>query len=307
MSTAKIEIVLTHVNENKVDLENMSKEALISFLAVAESFKNIAESFLPVEATYSIKKGSASFGVYSSHNNISQIVNLMGEAIDGNSTDQIMTDNMRRIQKEIQKPSLSFELLYNKQNFAPKIKSAKKITKKRVAKIFDYKLEILTGFFNQIGGNEPNYHFSNSKNEDKISIGCTIEDARELKNCLYENISTVVIRKIDRTEDKPTFTHCTVLHSKDKTKLYRIFLNKYNTTQDILERLDYMYEFIYNSDSRKDDILFFLKLFNNKVFNINEIKTVLIISKNIAQSDSKIKEHRDKLLFLFNELIEKMN
>lgn len=305
MSIDKIEIVLTHINEANVDLDNMSKDALISFMSVIESFRNISEDILSSEVSFSIKKGSACFGVYSSPNNIKQMVGLMNEAIGGNSFNQIMTDNMRRIQKEIQDPNLSYKLLYKDQNLAPRIKTAKKITKKRISKVFDYKLEILTGFFNQLGGTEPNYHFDRGKNEDKITIECTIEDAKELKNCLFEDISTVVIRKKERNEEKPVYIHCAILQSKNQTRSLHKFLKEYNAKENIIDRLDCIYEYIDNSNAKIEDILLLLKIFRNRIFDINEIKTVLVISKNIKTENNCIEFHRNKLLSLFNNLLDK--
>ena len=305
MSIDKIEIVLTHTNETNVDLDNMSKEALVSFLSVVESFKNISENILSNEVSFSIKKGSACFAIHSSSSNIQQIVNMMDEAIIGDSLNQTMTENLRKIQKEIQNPNLSYNLFYKDQNLAPKIKLAKRITKKRISKVFDYKLEILTGFFNQIGGTEPNYHFEKGKKEDKITIECTIEDAIELKNCLYEDVSTVVIRKKEKNEEKPIYIHCAILQSKDQTKYIRKFLNEYNTKEDIIDRLDCIYDYVDNSNTKIEDILLLLKIFRNKIFDINEIKTVLIISKNIKTENNCIQFHRDKLMSLFNNLLDK--
>lgn len=303
MSPDKIEIVLTHVNDEYVNLEQMSKDALISFLSVVDSLKNISENLLSDEVTFSIKKGSALFAVQSTPNNIHHFYNIMNEAIDGDSLDKVVTENMRKIQKEIQNPNLIYKFIYKDVNLAPKIKNAKKITKKKILKKFDYKLEILTGFFNQIGGVDPNYHFDYG-NGNRITVNCTIEDALELKDCLYGNISTLVIKKKDKTIDvKDSYYHCIIL-KKEQIRKYRSFLNIYNSKNDIIERLDSIYEFIYNSKNKEEDILILLKIFSNKIFDINEIKTILIISKNIKGKDNLIKTQRDKLLSLFNNLLK---
>lgn len=179
MSTDKIEIRLAYVNEEEVHLKSMSKDALNSFLSVAESLKNISEHLLSDDVTFSITKGSSCFAVHSSPSNINELGRLMNEAIQGNSSNQVVTDNMRRIQSEIQKPNFSYNYYSQGRDIADQIKVAKKITKKRVTRFFDYKVEVLTGLLNEIGGNEPNYHLDRGKG-DKVTIACTIEEARSI-------------------------------------------------------------------------------------------------------------------------------
>jgi len=300
-----IEIKLTQVDNQDVDLDNMSKDTLISFLSVVEALKNISDSLLSDEATFTIKKGSALFAVNSTPSNIAHFYNHMDDAIEGNSTDATMTANLRKIQKEIQNPFFAYQFLYKNIDIAPKIKEAKKITKKRVSKSLDYKLKILTGLFNQIGGNDPNYHFDQGKGQKRITIECTMEDVVELKDKLYQTISTVVISKLDNnSEDKTAYQHCTILEDNQITRL-RKFFNIYNSKNDLIDRLDCVYNFIDVSEDRESDILLLLKIFKNKIFNVNEIKTVLIISKDISNAHNNIKIHRDKLLSLFNSLMTK--
>lgn len=301
----RIEIKLTQVDSQDVDLDNMSKDALVSFLSVVDSLKNISDNLLSDEATFTIRKGSALISLNSTPDNIALVYNRMDEAINGNSTNTTMTSNMRKIQKEMQNPLFLYYCSYNGVDIAPKIREAKKITKKRVSKSLDYKLKILTGFFNQIGGNDPNYHFDQGKGKKRITIECTIEDAVELKDKLYQNISTVVIGKLNNnSENKTTYQHCAILEDGQITRL-RQFLNSYNSKNDLIERLDCIYEFIDISEDRENDILLLLKIFKNKIFNINEIKTVLIISKHISESCDNIKNHRNELLFLFDSLMTK--
>lgn len=298
----KIEIKLTHVNDEHVNLDNMSKDALVSFLSVVNCLKNISDNLLSNEATFSIKKGSALFSVNSTPTDIGHFYDMMNEAISGNSTDTIVTENMRKIQKELQNPLFTYKLFYKDIDIAPRIKNAKKITKKRVYKLLNYKFEILTGFFNQIGGNEPNYHFDQGGG-NRITIECTIEDAAELKYSLYNNISTIVISKVNNNvEDKITYDHRAILKQDQITHLKK-FIDIYNSKNDIIDRLDCIYDFIDNSNNIEEDILLLLKIFNSKVFDINEIKTILVISKNIKDANNQIKLHRDKLLSLFNYLL----
>lgn len=301
MNKEELRIVLSHIEEEEVHLDNLSSEALDSFLTVMSSLKNIAEDMGDTDITFSIEKGSAAFALYGSPQNITTLSFRINEAIEGKSSNSVITDNMRGIQNQIKNPIFKYSIFCDKKDIAPKIKLAKRITKLRVAKKFDYKLEVITGFFNQIGGNDPNYHLDRGAKKDKLTIECTIENAKELKEQLYEETSVVAITKKDKIhEGRPIYTHCAKLQSQDQINRFKIFAKEYNELSNLMLRLEYLYDFVYDSNIPEDDITILLKIFRNKNFDINEIKTMLVISKNIKNEELQLE--REKLLSLFNEL-----
>ncbi|SOU86794.1 conserved hypothetical protein [Tenacibaculum dicentrarchi] len=303
MSKEKIEITLNYVDGEYVDLNNMSIKALESFLSVTNSLKNIAES-ISQEITFTIKKGSAYTSVNGSSVEIGNIYNTIDEAISGKSIDDNVTSNLRNIQKELQNEVFKYQFKYADINLDERIRSAKKITKKRTRNTYQTELAVLSGFFNSIGGNDPNYHFDYGAGQKTI-IDCTIKDVDTLKDYLYKTISCLVIKKfkIEDTE-KISYYHCSILQDS-QVKYFREFSNKLNNTHDLFERLDLIYDFVDNSNSLIEDLSILLKSYHLFFSDINELKTLLIITKSL-KDNPKIKNYRKTLLDNFEHTINQI-
>lgn len=303
MSKEKIEITLNYVDGEYVDLNNMSIKALESFLSVTNSLKNIAES-ISQEITFTIKKGSAYTAVNGSSFEIGNIYNTIDEAISGESIDDNITSNLRNIQKELQNEVFKYQFKYADINLDERIRSAKKITKKRTRGTYQTELTVLSGFFNSIGGNDPNYHFDYGAGQKTI-IDCTIKDVDELKDYLYKTISCLVIKKFQLEDtEKVTYHHCSILQD-NQVKHFREFSNKLNKANDLFERLDLIYDFADNSNSLIEDLSILLKSYHLFFNDINELKTLLIITKSL-KDNPKIKNYRKALLENFEHTINQI-
>ncbi|MDR6761854.1 hypothetical protein J2Y38_002063 [Flavobacterium sp. 2755] len=302
MSTDKIEIKLTFIDDQVVDLSNMSVKALESFLSVTNSLKNISE-LVSDQLTYTIKKGSAYACVNGLPNEIGNIYSKIDEALKGESSDEIVTSNLRSIQKEIQNTVFKYQFSYKGELLDKRLRESKKIAKKRKKQLFENKLEIVSGFFNQIGGNDPNYHFDYG-NGNRLTIDCTINETEELKPHLYKTISSLVIKKDFEDKDlKPIFEHKTIIED-ELVQPFKEFLVNYYQPEDLIDRLEIIYDFIDNSDKRERNIELLLKAFNSNVFNVSEIKTILVISKSFQVKNECIKKNRDELLKLYESLLK---
>lgn len=303
MSKEKIEITLNYVDGEYVDLNNMSIKALESFLLVTNSLKNIAES-ISTEITFTIKKSSAYTAVNGSSFDIGNIYNTIDEAISGESIDENITSNLRNIQRELQNDVFKYQFKYADINIDKRIRSAKKIAKKRTRNSYQSELKILSGYFNSIGGNDPNYHFDYGSGQKTI-IDCTRNDVDELKHYFYKTISCLVLKKFSiEDEEKTTYYHCSVLQDS-QVNHFRAFTNNLNETKDLFERLELIYDFADNSKSRIEDLSILLKSCNLFFKDINELKTLLIITKNLKENP-KIKENRKILLDHFEHTLSKL-
>ncbi|WP_271855693.1 hypothetical protein [Patiriisocius marinus] len=303
MSKEKIEITLNYVDGEYVDLNNMSIKALESFLSVTNSLKNIAES-ISQEITFTIKKGSAYTAVNGSSFEIGNIYNTIDEAISGESIDDNITSNLRNIQKELQNEVFKYQFKYADINLDERIRSAKKITKKRTRGTYQTELTVLSGFFNSIGGNDPNYHFDYGAGQKTI-IDCTIKDVDELKDYLYKTISCLVIKKFQLEDtEKITYYHCSILQD-NQVKYFREFSNRLNKANDLFERLELIYDFTDNSNSLIEDLSILLKSYHLFFSDINELKTLLIITKSL-KDNPKIKNYRKSLLENFEHTVNKI-
>lgn len=303
MSKEKIEITLNSVDGEHVDLNNMSVKALESFLSVTNSLKNIAES-ISQEITFTIKKGSAYTAVNGSEFEIGNIYNTIDKAISGESIDDNITSNLRNIQKELQNEVFKYQFKYANINLDERIKNAKKITKKRNRSAYQTELTVLSGFFNSIGGNDPNYHFDYGLGH-KTVIDCTIKDVDELKDYLYKTISCLVIKKFQiEDSEKTTYHHCSILQ-ENQVEFFKEFSKNINKANDLFDRLDLIYDFADNSDSVIEDLSILLKSYHLFFNDINELKTLLIITKSL-KDNPKIKNYRKSLLENFEHTINKI-
>lgn len=302
MSADKIEIKLTYVDDEYVDLSNMSVKSLESFLNVVNSLKNISES-ISNDLTYTIKKGSAYASVNGMQNDIGKIYSKIDEAIKGESTDDVVTSNLRNIQKEIQNSVFKYQFFYGNEILDTRIKTAKKIAKKRTKQLFENKIEIISGYFNQIGGNDPNYHFDYG-NGNRLTIDCTINETEELKLYLYKTISSLVIKK-DFEDDslKPIFEHKTIIED-ELVYPFKEFLRNYYSKDELVDRLETIYDFIDNSDKKEKNIELLLRAFRSPVFNPSELKTILVISKSFK--DENIRKYREELLNFYESLLKQI-
>jgi hypothetical protein len=303
MSTDKIEIKLTYVDDEYVDLSNMSVKALESFLSVTNALKNISES-VSDQLTFTIKKGSAYASVNGYKGDIGNIYSKIDEALKGESTDEIITSNLRSIQKEIQNSVFKYQFVYGNEILDTRIRSAKKIAKKRTKQLFENKIEIISGYFNQIGGNDPDYHFDYGSG-NRLTIDCTINETEELKEYLYKTISSVVVKKsFEDGQVKPIFEHKAIIEDS-LVYPFKEFLRNYYSTQDLIKRLEIIYEFIDNSETKEKYIELLLKAFKSNVFNVSEIKTILVISKSFQENES-IRKNRNELLTVYESLLKQL-
>lgn len=303
MSTERIEIKLEFVGDDYVDLNNMSLQALESFLSVTNSLKNIAEN-ISKDVTFTIKKGSAYTSVNGSPLEIRNIYQSIDKAIVGESSDEIITSNLRNIQKEIQSQAFRYQFKYANIKLDERIRRAKKITKKRSTTVYEKELTILSGFFNSIGGNDPNYHFDYGSN-NRLTIDCNFPDVDELKDYLYKTISCLVLKKFSKDdEDKVFYYHLSILED-EQINNFREFVQIMNNQEDIFKRLESLYEFMDNSKSRNKDLKVLLKSYNSIFNNINELKTLLVLSKSL-KDNSEIKEYRESLLYDFEHTLDKI-
>jgi len=293
METDKIEIKLDYAEDSYVNLENLSIKALESFLNVTNSLKNIAEA-VSTNITFTIKKGSAYTAVNGSISDIKCMYEKIVEAIDGESEDEIITSNLRIIQKEIQNVIFNYQFSYSNINIDNKLRALKKIVKKRSKNHYKNELTILSGYFNSIGGNDPNYHFDYGTGQRTI-IECTIPEAIELKNYLYQTISCLVQKRYVQDDfDNVTYFHCSVLKN-EQVKIFQDFVTNLNQTNNLLERLDFIYELIDNSISKIEDLAILLKSYKYFFNEVNEYKTLLILSKSVKENPL-IKNLREDLL-----------
>jgi len=286
---SRIEIQLNTAEEKPVNLNSMSPEALDSFMAVMSSLKSLTTS-LSSNTIFSIKKGSAICCAEAPTKEMESIYNEIDTAIKGKSTDKVLTTNLRIIQEQLQRVGYNFKFVYEPKINVPdtqiflheRLIKSKRIVTKRTKKSFEYKLRVVTGFLNQIGGKEPNYHFDYGHGE-KITIKCSKEEAIEIKKYLYQNVSVISLCKEWNSQSENTeYSHKIILEN-DQINVFKQFLHDYYKFDNLISRLELIHDFVYeqmnNSKNGLNILNTLISSFCDKDLHISELKTLLIISK----------------------------
>jgi hypothetical protein len=300
----QLEIALTEANGIPVSLKSMSSEALDSFMATVTSLKSIAVSVVEEDSlNFSIQEGSAQCTIEAPKSSLDNIYDELSVAMKGDSEDKKITKNLRNIQNQMMRDNYKFRFIYRKSNqpdvdIYPTLIKAKKIALKRSKAEFNYKLMILSGFLNQIGGKNPNYHFDYGAGE-KLTIDCTVEEATIINKYLYKNVQALLLCKEWQREDKRDEYYHKAILDKENVQIFRTYLKKYYKEEDLVKRLTLTHDFVDDSFANSNDghlILFYLlSAFNSVHFHLSELKTLLVISKPF-KGHEMITEARQTLL-----------
>lgn|GEM_PF-2878057 len=300
----QLEIALKEANEQSVSLASMSPDALESFMIVMSSLKSIAISIVKEsELTFSITEGSAACAVEAPTHSIQSIHKEIDLAITGESDNEDVTINLRKIQKQIKRKDVDYRFVYkNEKNtidIHTPLSNAKKISLRRNRLPYVYKLKVVGGFLNEIGGKNPNYHFDYGGGE-KITIECTKENAQSINRFLYKKMESLLLcKEWEESNKKNEYTHVAVIED-DLIIHFRAYLDDYNKENELVKKLTLTYNFvdkIFEEQSNKENkvLNFLLIAFNNKNFHLSELKTLLVISKPFKEHET-IKEVRAALL-----------
>jgi hypothetical protein len=297
----RLEIKLTEINENYVSLQSMSSAALDSFVIVLSNLQSLVKDVVGTEnLTFAIKDGSAAAAAMAP--NINLVYHKIDEAVRGESDDKEFTKSLRKIQEQIKNEKLKYQFNYystsGDYNIHERLYNSNRISVKRSKYQYFYKVEILGGFLNEIGGKIPNYHFDYGDGE-KVTINCSEYDAKSVKDFLYEPIQVLVTRKKNNTDNNVEYEHKAILKSEEEASLLRTYLNNYNEESNLISKLTLTHRFIDHLFSKNKDGHHFLKLllksFNDEHFHLSELKTLLVISKPFKNHDS-LKNERQSLL-----------
>lgn len=308
----KFEIRLSQVDGEPVSLKTLSPEALESFLAVTSALKSLACNLCDNnKLRFTIFEGSAGCAVDAPPEEMKKVYSNVNDAMNGRCEDKYIAADLRKIQEQISRNSYaySFKYIANKNSqieLHHKLSNSKRINVKRKTKQYTYKLKIIKGFLNQIGGKDPNYHFDYGHGE-KLTINCSIEEATKVKQYLYKDVSSLIVCKEWASEGKKDeYYHKCIINESDVSKIRGFLINYYKGTS-IIDRLNTLHDFI-DDTLKTENFIYILsclvKGFNYKKLHLSELKTILIRTK-AYKDNSEIKESRLLLLETYNELRNK--
>ena len=301
----KLEIILSQANNEPVKLASMSSDALDSFMKVVAALKAITESTIPrEELSFSIQESSALCSVEAPAKFMNPVYEEMDLAIKGKSEDKEVTKQLRIIQEQLKKESFLYQFKYKQKqkttNIDKALRNSKKITiKKRTKTPYQFKLKVINGYLNQIGGQNPNYHFDYGQ-KNSITIDCSKSDVITVIENIYQDVYSLTLSKEWAIRDKKDeFYHKAIL-DKNLVPIFKEFIKAYYKQDDLIEKLTVLHDFVDSQfkKSKEDGFKFLEKLlsaFNDKNYHLSEIKTLLVISKPFKEKE-EFKKLREDLL-----------
>lgn len=306
----KLQLKLRNVDGDPVTLTSMSSEALDSFLIAMSNLRDLATSVAGHEgANFQIVNGSAC-GIleFQDASLMESIYSEIDDAINNDSTNKEVTGTLRSIQKEIKRVGFEYDFdyfrngspsNYQRIQITDRLINRPLVSVRRIRKNYDLKLVVKQGYLNQIGGENPNYHFDWGSG-DVTTIKCSKDQAKEIREYLYSRVDTILLRKeyID-TDKKTEFIHKAIIKRESQRK-YRNFLSNYYEEDNLVERLLLVHNLIddsfeENPQNALDDLKYIVQAFNDKELHLSEIKTALILSKPYREV-KHIRDYRQKLL-----------
>lgn len=298
----KIEFrIVKDSNGNDVTLENLSVDATNSLIEILTALRNITIYENNPELTIGIKSGSACASI---NGPTLEIVreNFMKVVRNDSERENVYVNNMQVIQNQMKKPNLEIEVNYFENGIqTPVIELfAANFRLKRERKIVENNFNI--EFFNAKlminGGKKPNFHI-----EDKqipYIISCTEEEAIKVNSFLYKDIKISAWGKMN-SKGKMEYTFCDIynVNERDFYNEFKTFFAEINISNgtEPMKKIHYKLKNYYSNQEFKESRKF-IKLFCNEYADINQLMTILIISKAF-----KFREELNDLLTKIEKII----
>lgn len=314
MSENKLELkVIKDSDDSDIDLNNLSLDAAKSFLILFDSLTKIVELTPNNEGvTLQIISGSAVAVANGTASQIESVETCFDEIVNHVSTDKEIVSKWRAIQELVCKNGLQYEInIYKDSEKRPifqTIKSAKQFRVKSNRIRPDITLKFLTGKLIEVGGKKPNIHLLDLDN-NRFTINCDHANAKRANKYLYSDINVSVWFK-NKEGSRAKYDFCDVYHSNEVYNDFSEFMiDYYNDFDEIsaLKKLHYKCKFFIDNN----DFIHlnkFIRLFNHDANDLNELKTILVITKAFKEQEH-IKLIRERIKFLFDQklLIHHLN
>lgn len=305
--TGILKLSLEQANGSKVSLDNLSGEALTSFLQAVSHLKNIIKSQSDErKITYKIVEGSASVEALSAVGEIDVFYGKFRETLDKGNPNSEVIKEYKLLKECLSNDDLDFDFHYtlngNKKEDLKERVISSRFKSKRDRSPWKHELAVKMGQLYLVGGTSPNYHLELGRNE-KFTIHCSKEDAIEVNKDLYRNIKVLVEAKTKKSKAvDEKLTHKIILDSEN-AGIFKKFLTEYNKTNDLIEKLGLMHDFVFDNSNDKIKLLHLMKYliigFSSENFHQSELKTVLVISKAF-KDDPFLSKERTKLFEIYN-------
>jgi len=294
-------------NENKnTSLSSLNIEeadALISLItALRDLCNNVPDNTnLKIE----LKEGSAMASLRGTPSSMAPIFDNFDEVIKRTSRDSVDVESWRNIQSILQNKRFNIEANIIKKGVKTSIKekvvAAKTFKRASSWTKSNVKLEFYSGKLNEIGGKKPNIHLL--VDDSDIIVECSETEAVYVssKIRLYETVRIAAWTKINGKNEVIERQFSEVYFNDEDFELYRSLIISYKDSR-LPAFIDKMYD-ISNPllDNKKySDFRKFMSLFIHKSWNLNVLKTMLVISKDFSNVP-QISNLRERLNIFYLE------
>lgn len=258
-------------------------DALISLItALRDLCNNVPDN---KDLKIELKEGSAYTSLRGAPSSMAPIFDNFDEVINKTSKDIVDVESWRSIQSILQNERFNIEANIIKKgvkiSIKEKVVEAKPFKRASSRTKSNVKLEFYSGKLNEIGGKKPNIHLL--VDDSEIIVECSEADAIYVssKIRLYQTVRIAAWTKINGKNEVIERKFSEVYFNDEDFELYRSLINSYKDSR-LPAFIDKMYD-ISNpllDNNKYSDFRKFMSLFNHKSWNLNVLKTMLVISKD---------------------------
>ncbi|MBD0725382.1 hypothetical protein B6A10_09345 [Flavobacterium sp. L1I52] len=275
--------IIKDASGENVSLDNMSIKATNSLIEILTALRNIAQYESRPDLTIGVKRGSACASI--NGNEGLQVVRDGFLKVFNNDSERnnIYVHNMQIIKDQITNSELDFEVSFLEDGERiPVIELfGQKFRKKRERREVEnnFNIEFFEAELMESGGNRPNFHVKRAGHSFKIK--CERADAIKISPFLYKTVKFSAWAKMN-SNHKMEYTLCDIYNANERDfyNEFKEFFKEQNRLEGTapLKRIHYKLKDFYSNEQFKESRKF-LKLYCNDLADINDLTTILIISK----------------------------
>jgi len=288
MSEDKLVLQIKKNESKDTSLSSLNIEETDALISLMTSLRDLCSTVSDnKDLKIELKEGSAVAALSGSPLGMAEIFYNFDEVLNRTSTDIVNVESWRVIQSVLQNENFEIEANIIKQGIKTSIKrelvESKPFKRASTRTKSNLKLEFYVGKLNEIGGKKPNIHLI--VDDSEVIIECSEADAIYVssKIRLYQTVRIAAWTKINGKNEVIERQFSAVYFNEDDFERYRSLINSYKDSR-LPIFLDQMYD-ISNpllDDNKYSDFRKFMSLFIHKSWNMNVLKTMLVISKDFS-------------------------
>lgn len=301
MSDDKLILKINKSDSKESSLSSLNVEETDTLISLMTSLRDLCDNAIDSKnLKIELKEGSIVTALRGPSSSMSPIFENFENVINRKSTNSVDVDSWKRIQLALQNSNFDIDASIVKKGVKKDIKTVvvnSKTFKKALSRTkTTWKLEFYTGKLNAIGGKNPNIHLLIDDTE--YIINCSeLAAVHVIKNVnLYEVVRLAAWTKVNGKNEVIERELSEIYLNKDHFDEYKSLVNSYRENS-LHKFIDNMYSISHPllDSGRYSDFRKFMSLFVHKSWDLNVMKTMLVISKPFVEV-KQIAQLRESLL-----------